>query len=428
MEPETRRSTVLVVGAQGFLGGYIAAGLRGHGYRVLCGVRTPRIDAAGERRCDLGTMTSPADWREALAGADAVVNVAGILREAGAQTFEAVHLRAPLALAHACIEHGVKRFVQISALGDPRDGKFIASKHRFDSALLALPLSAVVLRPSVVYAPDGSYGGTSLLRAMAALPFGIWVPGDGDWQLQPLSAKDLAEIVARSIDSTANGIFDVGGPAPISLREYQRQWRHWLRIDGDRVIKVPLPLTTPLAWVSERIGRGPLGTTMWRMLRRGNVVSPDASARIEETFGIAPHALDEVLSQHPSHVQDRWHARLYFLAPLLRFALVALWIVSGVTGLLTSSTEIREVVGSSIPHASALANFAACVDFVFAIWLATGWRMRWALAGMALSVVIYTIAFSLFSPAAWLAALGGLAKNLVILPALAVMWILGERR
>jgi len=40
------------------------------------------------------------------------------------------------------------------------------------------------------------------------------------------------------------------------------------------------------------------------------------------------------------------------------------------------------------------------VDFVFAIWLATGWRMRWALAGMALSVVIYTIAFSLFSPAA----------------------------
>jgi len=189
MEPETRRSTVLVVGAQGFLGGYIAAGLRGHGYRVLCGVRTPRIDAAGERRCDLGTMTSPADWREALAGADAVVNVAGILRETGAQTFEAVHLRAALALANACVEHGVQRFVQISALGDPRDGKFIASKHRFDSALLALPLSAVVLRPSVVYAPEGSYGGTSLLRAMAALPFGIWVPGDGDWQLQPLSAK-----------------------------------------------------------------------------------------------------------------------------------------------------------------------------------------------------------------------------------------------
>ena len=47
---------------------------------------------------------------------------------------------------------------------------------------------------------------------------------------------------------------------------------------------------------------------------------------------------------------------------------------------------------------------------------------------MALSVVIYTIAFSLFSPAAWLATLGGLAKNLVILPALAVMWILSERR
>lgn len=109
---------------------------------------------------DFARMTTPESWRETLRGVDAVVNAAGILRETGRQTFARIHIGGPLALARACVEAGVKRFVQISALGQPGDGEFIASKHRFDEALLALSLEAVVLRPSVVYAASGSYGGT----------------------------------------------------------------------------------------------------------------------------------------------------------------------------------------------------------------------------------------------------------------------------
>ena len=134
---------MLVIGANGILGGYIVAALRRHGCRVLRGVRSPR--ASDERACDLTQLDANAAAL-ASAGVDVVVNAAGILRETGGQTFEAVHTDGPMSLARACIASGVPRFVQVSALGASEDGEFIASKHRFDAELLALPLSFWVAR------------------------------------------------------------------------------------------------------------------------------------------------------------------------------------------------------------------------------------------------------------------------------------------
>lgn len=157
--------TALVTGAHGFLAGFIIAAMRSRGWRVIRGVRSPP-SARDERHCNFAHAEDSTDWHTLLDGVDAVVNVAGILRETRTQTFEATHRAGPLVLARACVECSVRDFVQISALGDPTDGEFIASKHRFDSALLGLDLRAVVLRPSIVYATRGSYGGTSLLRAL----------------------------------------------------------------------------------------------------------------------------------------------------------------------------------------------------------------------------------------------------------------------
>lgn len=429
MNPEACRGAVLVIGARGFLGGYIAACLRERGYRVLFGVRDPDSDASEERRCDMARMTAPELWRDALKDVDVVVNAAGILHESGPRTFEAVHVRGPMALASACIDQGMRRFVQISALGDPHDGEFVASKHRFDAALLELSPRAIVLRPSVVYTTEGSYGGTSLLRALAAFPFGVWVPGGGQWLLQPVAVEDLAEIVARALESDATGVFEIGGPDRIALHDYQRQWRRWLRIPGERAIRVPVWLVSLQVLIADCFGRGPMGTTMWRMLRRGNVTAPDASRRLAEALGFLPRALDKVLSAHPSQVQNRWHARLYFFAPVLRVALVALWFISALAGFLSSGAQIAPFVGRlPITQALLAAKSMGGVDLLFAVWLASGWRTRWALVGMAACVLGYTIAFSLWSPASWLSPLGGLAKNLVVLPAIAVLWVLSDRR
>lgn len=425
------KGTVLVVGAGGFLGGHIVAALRGAGWRVLRGVRVRGDAAADVRQCDLSTMLAPEQWSPLLEGVDAVVNAAGILREAGTQRFDPIHRDAPLALAQACVARGIRRFVQVSALGAPEDGGFIASKHRFDEALLQLPLDAVVLRPSIVYSASGSYGGTSLLRALAALPFATLLPGDGRWPIQPVAAEDLARVAAHALDAPAKGIHEVGGPDPMSLREYQLAWREWLRIPGRRAWPTPEAWVSMLVWCWERIGSGPVGETMWRMLRRGNVTAPGANENLHWHFGFAPRALREVLAVQPSQTQDRWQAQLYFLAPALRFAFVLSWLLSAWAGFATPAAQIEAMVAGSPLEGAApvvLARGGAVIDLLLAAWLLSGWRLRTAVALMAVSVLAYTLVFGIALPATWLDPLGGLTKNLVVLPALAVLWVLSDRR
>lgn len=430
-DPQTP-PTALVIGGGGFIGGHIVAALRRRGWRVILAVRRKsRAQAGDERHCDLSQMRTAQDWLPLLAGIDAVVNAAGILRQTSDQDFETVHVTAPLALAQACVQAGVTRFVQISALGLPGDGEFIASKHRFDAALSALPLNAVVLRPSVVYSVAGSYGGTSLLRALAAFPLMHLLPGDGHWQVQPLAAEDLGELTAIAAASTTTGVYEIGGPAPLSLHEYQRQWRQWLRIPGDRALRTPLWCVSLTVKAMEWLGRGPVGETMWRMLRRGNVTAADAGARLQAAFGLRTRSLQEALAASPSQVQDRWQAQLYFLAPALRIAVIALWLISAAAGFATPAAVIEQMAaGSGLQHVQpvALARMAAGVDLLLALWLLSGWRPRAAITGMIGLVGAYTLAFGLAQPTLWLDPLGGLAKNLMILPALAVLWVLTDRR
>ena len=428
-----RATTVLVLGGDGFIAGYLIAALRRRGWRVLRGVRMhgARTLRDDERVCDFTTMTAPEHWRDALDGVDAVVNAAGILRETARQTFDAIHVDGPLALARACVDAGVRRFVQISALGLPADGAFIASKHRFDETLAALPLSAVALRPSVVYSATGSYGGTSMLRALAALPFAHALPGDGRWPIQPIAAEDLGELVARAVDNDVRGIHEVGGPEIMSLRDYQNAWRAWLRIPGTRAIAVPEALVGLQVTVGEWLGNGPMGQTMWRMLRRGNVVGDEALRTLRERFDFAPRPLRDALAAHPSQVQDRWQAQLYFVAPLLKFGVIALWLLSAWAGFATPAAQIEALAAGS-PLAAlapvALARATAGLDLLLAAWLLIGWRPRACIALMLLSVLAYTLVFGALLPALWLDPLGGLAKNLALLPALAVLWVLVDRR
>ncbi len=432
LSPESASSRVaLVVGASGFLAGFIISALREAGWRVLLGVRVARNGDPGERICDFNQLRTARDWAPLLDGVDAVVNVAGILRETRRQRFSTIHRDSPLALAQACVAQQVRSFVQISALGEARDGEFIASKHRFDEALLALPLNAIVLRPSVVYSTAGSYGGTSLLRALAATPGVLPLPGNGDWHIQPLAAEDLAQLVVRALETDVHGLFEVGGPQAVTLRDYQQRWRDWLRLPHAPELRVPLALISLSVAMGELLGRGPMGATTWRMLRRGNVPAPGAHEHLRQTFGIAPRALDEVLAARPSQVQDRWHAQLYPLVPALRIGVVLLFLVSAWAGFATPADSIERLTADSRLSALmpvALARVAAAFDLVLGLALLAGIRTRATLAVMLAIVAIYTLAFGLMLPGLWLDPLGGLAKNLVVLPALALLWVLVERR
>lgn len=422
---------VLVTGASGFIGAHIVAALRAGGHEVVRALRAPPPGALDAVACDFGRDTDPAAWVPRLAGVDAVVNCAGILRERGADRFEAVHVATPRALAQACEQAGIARLVQISALGDPADGEFIASKHRGDAAVLDACPRAVVLRPSLVYAAAGSYGGTTLLRALAAAPV-LALPGGGRQRMAPIAAEDVGAAVVAALQqpSAAGQRIELVGPRVLSLREYLLAFRCWLGLPPPFEFAVPAALAHAAARVGEWAGRGPLGLTMWRMLERGNVGSQDARMRMHETLGLAPRGIDAVLAARPAASAERWHARLYWLAPLLRLALALLWLASGVVGWSWSDAAIAALLapaGLEPGGAVVLARAGASVDLVLGALLLAGRWTRPVLALMALQVLAYTAFVGIALPAAWLDPWGGLLKNLVVLAALAVAAATAER-
>jgi hypothetical protein len=271
-----------------------------------------------------------------------------------------------------------------------------------------------------------------MLRALAATPAALVVPGAGQWLLQPLAAEDLAELVVRALAHRVSGTFEAGGPQVLSLLDYQRQWRSWLRLAPARiVIGVPTTLVGLAVQLGEWLGRGPMGATMSRMLRRGNVCDQAALARLQAQFHYAPRALGEVLGAHPSQVQDRWQAQLHGLAPLLKIAVVLLFLVSAWVGWTTPAAQIEQLAaGSLLQYAEPvwMARGAAAMDLLLALGLLISRGARWAITGMLLLVGLYTLAFGLLLPALWLDPLGGLLKNIVVLPSLALLWVLSERR
>ncbi|QKK01217.1 MAG: SDR family oxidoreductase [Pseudomonadota bacterium] len=418
-------TTVLVTGAGGFLGGAIVERLLAAGLRVVaCShgqQHWPAHPALSVRPIALEHMTEPSEWQPLLAEIDAVVNCAGILRENRSGEFEQIHHRAPLALARACIEATVAPFVQISALGHPADGEFIASKLRFDETLAALPLACWILRPSVVISLRGSYGGTSALRAAAALPGLLLVPGDGNQRLQPLLLEDLAECVCQAVErpSGHDRPLPIAGEAVVTVRELLQLMRGWLRISRARFeLRLPVALVSGLAGISDRLRLHPIGRTTWRMLQRGNVAETAAAGAVKQTLGVTLRSVPEVFRTSTSFVQDRWHARLKNLAPLAWLSLVLIWLLSGLTGLLAGPDQYQPVLSEiglpEFAHASA-AKATGALNLVLGLALALRWRPRLVLWLMLICVLAYTGVLGIGLPKLWLELLGGLIKNAAVL-------------
>jgi hypothetical protein len=183
------------------------------------------------------------------------------------------------------------------------------------------------------------------------------------------------------------------------------------------VVSMPPALVQIAAFIGTRMGTT-INDTALAQLRHGNTGDYETFAR---QTGIEAIGWKRALSTHPAQQQDRWHARLYFVGPLLRYALAILWLASGITGLL----DLRGwgvLLISRLPIGMGTALFGlavACVtDLLVAVLLVRRWRpRRLALIQLAL-VVGYTAAATALFPSLWLEPLGPLLKNLPILAAI----------
>jgi uncharacterized protein YbjT (DUF2867 family)/uncharacterized membrane protein YphA (DoxX/SURF4 family) len=424
---------VLVTGANGFIGARVVAALGAAGHEVVAAMRhpVPTAGASATIACDFSRDVDPETWKPRLAGIDAVVNCAGILRETRTDTFQRVHIDAPLALFWACTTCGVRRVIQLSALGEPEDGAFIASKQHCDRTLAELDLDWLVLRPSLVYSAAGAYGGTALLRALAALPGVLIVPNGGMQRIRPLALEDLTDAVVAALakPDLRGEIVELVGAETLTLRDYLLAWRQWFGLSAPYILATPGWLTNASVAIGEASGRGPLSRVIANLLERGRIGASTAPTHTAALLGRAPVTLAEALTRRPSQAQDLLQARWYSLRLLLLFSLVLVWLGSGIVGLLLpESSAAAQLAGwpPSLVYIAQLASSAA--DLVLGVLLLTGWRTRTVLALMLAMVVGYTVVIGMAAPAHWLDPFGGLLKNLAVMAVLISLLMLDERR
>ncbi len=417
---------VLVIGAYGLIGQAIALRLLAEGHEVVGAGRD--IAAARQRfpalswiACDLACDRAPEIWLGRLHGIDAVVHAAGVLQDGAGDDVRAVQVDGTGALYAACERAGLRRVIHISAVGADADAgtAFMTTKAEADKSLKQRDLDWAILRPALVIARP-AYGGTALLRALAAFPACIPLAARQEAEMQIVSVDDVAQSVAYLVGDgkTLTGEWDLAHPEIHDVAVIAKGFRGWLGLPSATVLHMPGWLSSVAAMSGDLAGwfgwRNPLRRTTLRQLEAGVVGNPDSWIR---DFPVAPLDLGQALMRHPSAVQDLWHARLFLLKPVIFIALSLFWIV---TGLITLGpgweTGLALLKGAGIETgAEMLAVAGALADILLGVTVLFRRTAFWALVGMFAVSIGYLAAATLLMPVLWLDPLGPLVK---VFPAL----------
>lgn len=274
---------ILVAGARGFIGSALVAAFAAAGHEVWRGVRRP--EGARDLPLDYARPIDRAAWRERLHEFDAFVNAVGILVEGRGQRFEAVHHRGPVELFEAAAAAGVRRVLQVSALGaEGGSTPYFASKRAADLRLAQLPLAWQVLRPSLVFGPRGA--ASRMFLRLARLPL-VPLPAGGRMAVQPVHVDDLCEAAVRLIEPSAPAqqVIDAVGPRPMEYREMLATYREALGRPPATGWPIPSPLMSLAAHTLGRLPGVILTPDNWRMLLAGSTADPAPFAAL---LGHAP--------------------------------------------------------------------------------------------------------------------------------------------
>ncbi|MER9336043.1 SDR family oxidoreductase [Mesorhizobium sp. M0293] len=436
--PESHGKKVLVLGGYGLIGEAIVGRLQRDGHQVT-GLGRDVRDA--ERRwpavrwiaADIARLLAAEDWLPVVTGMDAVVNAAGALQDGPRDRLDAIHRAAVTAVVAACEQAGISHFVQISAIGaDPAAADaFFSTKAQGDKAVANSSLEWTILRPGLVIAP-AAYGGTALLRALAAFPG--FVPAVMARQpIQTVAVSDVAEAVSRAVAGSLPPRLsvDLVEASARSLADVLAAFRAWLGLPAARIVPMPAFLGRLAAVVADGLGlfgwRSPLRSAALAALARGVTGNAKSWSEISD-HKLQP--LEATLAAMPAHVQERWFARLWLLKPIVFGVLSLFWLVSGIVGFIRQDAAANILVAHGLSPAFALGMVLAGSAADIAVGAAVLVRAfaRLALLGMIAISLFYLGAATVFTPDLWLDPLGAMVKTVPALClALVALAILDER-
>lgn len=418
---------VLVLGAYGLIGLEVTRALSRAGFKVVGFGRSPEtgrrlLPGISWNHGDMRWMLKPADWTSHLSDVDAVVNAAGALQAGPRDDLMAVHQTAIQALVTECERCGVKRFVQISAPGAIPEARtaFLSTKGAGDAVVRASSLEWTILKPGLVISA-GSYGGTTLLRMLAAFPV-VQPIALQDASIQTVAGSDVGEAVRAVLagEVPARRAYDLVEDQAHQLGDVVKSVRRWAgRNDAMWQWRLPRWAGFALGAVADIAGwfgwRSPLRTTALKSLADG--VTGDAAAW-REAGGLRLKPLDETLRDLPSTAQERVFGRAQLVLPVLVLTLAAFWLASGVIGLFQREPAEALIAGRVDADAAAW-----LVGGGIALDLLIGWGLLWrrwvrrAAWGSILLATGYLAMGTIMTPELWADPLGPFVK---IFPAIAL--------
>jgi NADH dehydrogenase len=304
----------VVFGGGGFLGRHVVRALTKRGWRVRVACRRPDLTGhlqplgrVGQIQAVQANLRYPASVKAVLQGADAVVNLVGILTQGGRQRFEAVHAFGARIVAREAREAGVQALVHVSAIGADAQSPSLYSRTKAagEAAVRENFPDAVIVRPSILFGPEDDF--FNRFAAMARISPMLPLIGGGQTRFQPVYVGDVAEAIVRALEdgSKAGQTFELGGP---EVKTFRQLMEYICEQTGRTPIlaPIPFPLANVIATGSEIANTLSLGLMPAMMLitrdqvkslQNDNVVSQEAAAqgRTLAAFGIAPEALETIV-------------------------------------------------------------------------------------------------------------------------------------
>jgi uncharacterized protein YbjT (DUF2867 family) len=297
--PMDNSKLVTLFGGGGFVGRVLAQALFERGWRVRIAQRHPSrafavkaLGGLGQTQFVAADITRADSVTRAVAGADAVVNLVGLLKG----DFDRVHVTGARHVAEASAATGVGALVHISAIGAATDSPsaYGRTKSEGEAAVRAAFAAASIMRPSLIFGQDDQFTNrfAQLIRLSPVVPVIA-----GNTKFQPVFVSDVARAIAAAVTHPADHAgrtYELAGPDILSMSEINS----WLaETTGRHRTFVPMPdsaarlLATLTGWAPG----APITRDQLAMLAKDNVADPALPGLA--AFGIRATPMDAVAPQ-----------------------------------------------------------------------------------------------------------------------------------
>lgn len=285
---------ILLTGATGFVGAYLAKALAENKYKVRALVRktanTQRLQVLGFEIAN-GDVTEPASLKDALKEIDTVIHLVAIIEEKRGATFEKINRRGTENVVEAAKQAGVKRIIHMGALGTGPYEKYPYSytKWQGQQAVERSGLDYTVLRPSIIFGEGDGFVSVlaKLIRRSPVMP----IIGSGQTRFQPIWIGDVVRCVLEILKNGrfSKKVIDVGGARILSYEEIVDEI---IKALGVKRVKLHVP--PGLVKLGAKMLKSmklpvPVTPEQIDLLELDNVTEPGS---VERQFGFKPRALE----------------------------------------------------------------------------------------------------------------------------------------